>query len=85
MASTYTLKNSKRYRNAWAQQVRSMMGTAVEGPDQGVVRFAIEIAPKKPARPQECPDLPTDTVEAEAADMQRQFDMWESGRLDQRK
>ena len=179
LASTYTLKNSKRYRNAWAQQVRSMMGTAVEGPDQGVVRFAIEIAPsgkivrvdtiwstsekaeslaraaiatmpplpptptgeplifektisfqpfetgwppiykfdclpepprfnnpwvwdgqstlargssattapapKKPARPQECPDLPTDTVEAEAADMQRQFDMWESGRLDQRK
>lgn len=45
LASTYTLKNSKRYRNAWGQQVRSMMGTAVEGPDQGQVRFRIEIAP----------------------------------------
>ena len=44
-ASTYTLKNSKRYRYTWGQQVRSMMGTAVEGPDQGVVRFRIEIAP----------------------------------------
>lgn len=45
LASTYTLKNSKRYRHTWGQQVRSMMGTAVEGPDQGVVRFRIEIAP----------------------------------------
>ena len=45
LASTYTLKNSKRYRYAWGQQVRSMMGTAVEGPDQGMVRFSIEIAP----------------------------------------
>ncbi len=45
LASTYTLKNSKRYRNAWAQQVRSMMGTAVEGPDQGQVRFRITINP----------------------------------------
>jgi hypothetical protein len=44
-ASTYTLKNSKRYRYTWGQQVRSMMGTAFEGPDQGVVRFQIEIAP----------------------------------------
>ncbi|NTV95166.1 MAG: energy transducer TonB [Thiobacillus sp.] len=44
-ASTYKLKNGKRYRNAWGQQVRSMMGTAVEGPDQGMVRFRIEIAP----------------------------------------
>jgi TonB family protein len=44
-ASTYKLKNSKRYRYTWAQQVRSMMGTAFEGPDQGVVRFQIEIAP----------------------------------------
>lgn len=44
-ASTYTLKNSKRYRHTWGQQVRSMMGTALEGPDQGVVRFQIEIAP----------------------------------------
>lgn len=44
-ASTYTLKNSKRYRHTWAQQVRSMMGTAVEGPDQGQVRLRIEIAP----------------------------------------
>ncbi len=179
LASTYTLKNSKRYRYTWGQQVRSMMGTAVEGPDQGVVRFAIEIAPSgeitridtiwstsekaeslaraaiatmpplpptptgeplifektisfqpfetgwppiykfdclpEPPRfnnpwvwdgrsaletnrridtvpaPQtqprlkECPDLPPDTVDAEAADIQRQFDMWESGRLDQRK
>ena len=45
LASTYTLRNSKRYRYAWGQQVRSMMGTAVEGPDQGQVRFRIEIAP----------------------------------------
>lgn len=45
LASTYTLRNSKRYRHAWGQQVRSMMGTAVEGPGQGQVRFRIEIAP----------------------------------------
>jgi len=45
MAGTYTLKNSKRYRYNWGQQVRSMMGTAVEGPQQGYVRFRIEIAP----------------------------------------
>ncbi|MEY4060220.1 MAG: hypothetical protein RL551_1478, partial [Pseudomonadota bacterium] len=44
-ASTYTLKNSKGYRHSFGQQVRSMMGTAVEGPDQGQVRFRIEIAP----------------------------------------
>ena len=44
-AAAYTLKNSKAYRYTWGQQVRSMMGTAVEGPDQGVVRFRIEIAP----------------------------------------
>ncbi|MGE5319898.1 MAG: energy transducer TonB [Hyphomicrobiaceae bacterium] len=45
LASTYTLKNSKRYRYAWGQQVRSMMGTAVEGERQGLVRFRVEIAP----------------------------------------
>lgn len=45
LASTYTLRNSKRYRYNWGQLVRSMMGTAVEGPDQGLVRFRIEIAP----------------------------------------
>ena len=45
LASTYTLKNSKRYRYHWGQQVRSMMGTAVEGERQGLVRFRIEIAP----------------------------------------
>ncbi|NCW89699.1 MAG: energy transducer TonB, partial [Rhodocyclales bacterium] len=45
LAGTYTLKNSKRYRYNWGQQVRSMMGTAIEGHDQGVVRFRIEIAP----------------------------------------
>lgn len=45
LAASYTLRNSKRYRYTWAQQVRSMMGTAVEGPDQGVVRLRIEIAP----------------------------------------
>ena len=45
LAGQYTLKNSKRYRYNWGQQVRSMMGTAIEGPDQGVVRFRIEIAP----------------------------------------
>ena len=44
-ASKYALKNSKGYRHSFGQQVRSMMGTAVEGPDQGHVRFRIEIAP----------------------------------------
>lgn len=44
-ASRYTLKNGKAYRHSWGQQVRSMMGTAVEGPDQGMVRFRVEIAP----------------------------------------
>lgn len=44
-AARYTLKNSKGYRHSWGQQVRSMMGTAVEGLDQGVVRFRVEIAP----------------------------------------
>lgn len=45
LASTYTLKNSKRYRHNWGQQVRSMMGTAIAGERQGLVRFRIEIAP----------------------------------------
>jgi hypothetical protein len=177
LASTYTLKNSKRYRYTLGQQVRSMMGTAVEGPDQGMVRFSIEIAsdgkvtrvdtiwstsekaeklaraaisslpplpptptgkplifektisfqpfemgwppiykydcipdpPKRPypwawdgvstpdppgyeavkkaqvqtptSAPTECPDAPEDSLEAEAANMQRQFDLWESSRL----
>ncbi len=45
LASTYTLKNSKRYRYNWGQQVRSMMGTAVEGVNQGQVRFRITINP----------------------------------------
>jgi hypothetical protein len=45
LAANYSLKNSKRYRHTWAQQVRSMMGTAFEGVDQGVVRFRIEIGP----------------------------------------
>ncbi len=45
-AAKYTNKNSKGYRYSWGQQVRSMMGTAVEGPDQGVVRFRVEIAPE---------------------------------------
>ena len=44
-AAQYTNRNSKGYRHSWGQQVRSMMGTAVEGPDQGFVRFRIEIAP----------------------------------------
>ncbi|MGZ8294572.1 MAG: energy transducer TonB family protein [Telluria sp.] len=44
-ASRYTLKNSKGYRYSWGKQVRSMMGTAVEGPEQGMVRFRVEIAP----------------------------------------
>lgn len=44
-AARYTHRNSKGYRYSWGQQVRSMMGTAVEGPDQGVVRFRVEIAP----------------------------------------
>ena len=45
LAATYTPKNSKRYRHNWGQLVRSKMGTAVAGPDQGMVRFRIEIAP----------------------------------------
>jgi hypothetical protein len=45
LASTYAPRNSKRYRNAWGQQVRSMMGTAVAGPDQGQVRFRITLNP----------------------------------------
>lgn len=45
LAATYTLKNSKRYRHNWGQQVRSQMGAAHEGPEQGIVRFRIEIAP----------------------------------------
>lgn len=44
-AAQYALKNSKGYRHNWGQQVRSMMGAAIEGPDQGSVRFQIEIAP----------------------------------------
>lgn len=44
-AAKYTLKNSKGYRHTWGQQVRSLMGTAVEGPGQGLVRFRLEIAP----------------------------------------
>lgn len=44
-AAGYTLKNSKGYRYTWGQQIRSMMGTATEGPDQGHVRFRVEIAP----------------------------------------
>lgn len=46
LAARYTARNSKAYRYAWGQQVRSQMGTAVEGPDQGSVRFRIEIAPE---------------------------------------
>lgn len=45
LAATYTLKNSKRYRHTWGRQVRSMMGTAVEGVNQGQVRFRITIHP----------------------------------------
>jgi TonB family protein len=44
-AAKYTNKNSKGYRYNWGQQVRSMMGTAVEGVHQGMVRFRLEIAP----------------------------------------
>ncbi|MBL8324441.1 MAG: energy transducer TonB [Rubrivivax sp.] len=44
-AGRYTLKNSKAYRYTWGQQVRSMMGAAAEGPDQGMVRFRVAIAP----------------------------------------
>jgi len=45
MASTYTLKNGKRYRYNWGLQLRSLMGTAVEGENNGVVRFRVTIAP----------------------------------------
>ena len=176
-ASSYTLKNSKRYRHNWGQQVRSMMGRSVEGPDQGMVRFHIEIAangqlskletlwstsdvaeklarqaienmpplppiptgkplifqktisfqpvddgwppiykydclPDPPAfknpfawdgksaqvaiqqtvadgskqeMPTDCPVIEDDTIEAEAADMKRQFEIWGSSRLNPKK
>ncbi len=45
LAGTYALKNSKRYRYNWGLQVRSMMGRAYEGPDQGIVRFRVVMAP----------------------------------------
>ncbi len=45
LAASYPLKNSKRYRHNWGQQLRSLMGTAHEGPEQGAVRFRIEVAP----------------------------------------
>jgi hypothetical protein len=45
---------------------------------------AAKVEPVTP-KPTECPDAPEDSLEAEAADMQRQFDMWESSKLDQRK
>lgn len=45
LAARYTLKNSKAYRHSWGQLLRSRMGPAVEGPDQGMVRFRVEIAP----------------------------------------
>lgn len=45
VASRYALKNGKAYRYTWGRQVRSMMGTAVDGPDQGWVRLRVEIAP----------------------------------------
>lgn len=44
-AARYPLKNSKGYRYSWGRQVRSLMGTAVAGPDQGHIRFRVEIAP----------------------------------------
>ena len=44
-AASYPLKNSKGYRYSWGQQVRSQMGTAIEGVQQGAVRFRVEIAP----------------------------------------
>lgn len=45
MASTYKLKNGKRYRYNWGLQLRSLMGTAVEGENNGVVRFKVTVAP----------------------------------------
>ena len=45
MASTYKLKNGKRYRYNWGLQLRSLMGTAVEGKNNGVVRFKVTVAP----------------------------------------
>jgi hypothetical protein len=44
-ASRYKRKNGKACRCTWGRQVRSMMGTAVEGPEQGMVRFRVGIAP----------------------------------------
>lgn len=44
LASTYTLKNAKRYRHHWGEHVRSLMGTAVAGQGLGLVRFRVEVA-----------------------------------------
>ena len=43
-ASGYTNRNSKAYRHVWGKHVRSLMGSAHDGPDQGSVRFEVEIA-----------------------------------------
>lgn len=52
-AATYRLQSGRGYRHAWGRRVRSLMGTAVGGPDQGVVRFRVEVAPDgTPARPE---------------------------------
>lgn len=37
--------NVKHDHHSWGQQVHSLMGTAVEGPDQCVVRFRGKISP----------------------------------------
>jgi hypothetical protein len=92
LASTCSPRNSKRYHNAWGQQVRSMMGTAVEGPDQRQVRFRIEIAPDgkvakvatrehRPPPPAGCPpDSTADMIEEEEKSFSRQMDQWRWGR-----
>jgi hypothetical protein len=45
--SRYTLKIAKGYHYFFGQQMRSIMGAAVKGPDQGQVRFRIKIAPNR--------------------------------------
>ena len=56
----YTLKNSKGYRHTWGQQVRSMMGTAVEGPDfEKTISFSPFASDGPPLYKDDClPDPP---------------------------
>jgi hypothetical protein len=83
-AGRHALKNNKAYRYTWGWQVRSMMGAAVEGTDQGLVRFRVEIAPDGPQALADCLEqLPPDSIEAEMAQDRRLMERrgWGSNKL----